>query len=144
MKDEVRVKVEKYGEELLRVFPEAKVKDPAGLCRRLRRLGMRGYRGAEGGCNNVNRLGRVWNTGSRFELGGSMGFEYGDPKREYDKYALPDIEVFEVWEEGERVEDCEGNQLEPGWYWWSCFPGCLPDGEPIGPFETKEEALADA
>lgn len=31
-----------------------------------------------------------------------------------------------------------------GWYWWSCFPGCLPDGEPMGPFATQAEALADA
>jgi hypothetical protein len=31
-----------------------------------------------------------------------------------------------------------------GHYWQSCFPGCLPDSDPIGPFETAEEALADA
>jgi hypothetical protein len=31
-----------------------------------------------------------------------------------------------------------------GWYWWSCFPGCLPDGDPVGPFETEEEAVQDA
>ena len=34
--------------------------------------------------------------------------------------------------------------LEPGWYWWSCFPGCLPDGEPSGPFSNEQEALKDA
>lgn len=33
---------------------------------------------------------------------------------------------------------------QPGWYWWSCFPGCLPDGDPIGPFETEEDAVQDA
>jgi hypothetical protein len=33
---------------------------------------------------------------------------------------------------------------EPGWYWWPCFPGCLPDSDPVGPFDTEEEALADA
>jgi hypothetical protein len=32
----------------------------------------------------------------------------------------------------------------PGWYWQSCFSGCLPDGEPVGPFATEAEALADA
>lgn len=32
----------------------------------------------------------------------------------------------------------------PGWHWWACFPGCLPDGEPMGPFDTEEEAIADA
>jgi hypothetical protein len=30
-----------------------------------------------------------------------------------------------------------------GVYWWSCQPGCLPDGEAIGPFETAEEAEED-
>jgi len=32
----------------------------------------------------------------------------------------------------------------PGWYWQACFPGCLPDGEECGPFETYEEAIKDA
>lgn len=31
-----------------------------------------------------------------------------------------------------------------GWYWWSCFPGCLPDGDPSGPFDTHWDALEDA
>lgn len=31
-----------------------------------------------------------------------------------------------------------------GWYWWSCSPGCLPDGEAVGRFDTTAEALADA
>jgi hypothetical protein len=31
-----------------------------------------------------------------------------------------------------------------GWFWWACFPGCLPDGPPTGPFATYEEALTDA
>lgn len=34
--------------------------------------------------------------------------------------------------------------LDEGWYWWSCQLGCLPDGEPNGPFDTEEEAEADA
>ena len=33
---------------------------------------------------------------------------------------------------------------EEGWFWWACWPGCLPDGEPSGPFETEEEAMKDA
>ena len=37
-----------------------------------------------------------------------------------------------------------GGDLEPGWYWQACFPGCLPDGEPEGPFLTEYAALADA
>jgi hypothetical protein len=31
-----------------------------------------------------------------------------------------------------------------GWYYWFCFPGCMPDSDPIGPFTTEAEALADA
>lgn len=31
-----------------------------------------------------------------------------------------------------------------GWYWWACFPGCLPDSEPFGPFSTEKEAVEDA
>jgi hypothetical protein len=85
---------------------------------------------------------------------------YSDPKRETDAHALPDIEVFhhehakrelcalnaghkaEMY--GECITDDEGDCLGSGWYWWSCFPGCLPDGEASGPFETRELALADA
>jgi hypothetical protein len=34
--------------------------------------------------------------------------------------------------------------LQQGWYWWACFPGCIPDGEPSGPFNTSREAYDDA
>ena len=31
------------------------------------------------------------------------------------------------------------------WFWWPCFPGCLPDSdEPNGPFYSEDEALSDA
>lgn len=45
---------------------------------------------------------------------------------------------------------CDGPAHDPpvpcraGWYYWHCFPGCLPDSEPIGPFDTEGEAMADA
>lgn len=30
-------------------------------------------------------------------------------------------------------------------FWWQpCFPGCLPDSDPVGPFATEAEAFADA
>lgn len=32
----------------------------------------------------------------------------------------------------------------PGYYWWAGFPGCLPDGDPVGPFPTEEAAIQDA
>ena len=27
-------------------------------------------------------------------------------------------------------------RYEPGWYYWYCFPGCLPDSDPTGPFPS--------
>jgi hypothetical protein len=99
---------------------------------------------------------------------------YSNPARESDPHALPDIEVFEltsaeaaaidedlIWEYSHRHEfrlcHMSGRVRESmldamiaeqgitgGWFWWACFPGCLPDGPPIGPFATRAEALADA
>lgn len=67
-----------------------------------------------------------------------MSQHYSDPSREGDPHALPDVEVF--YTKGQSGEW----ELEPGWYWWACFPGCLPDSDPNGPFATEAEALADA
>ncbi|HXN71507.1 MAG TPA: hypothetical protein VN861_03025 [Candidatus Acidoferrales bacterium] len=85
---------------------------------------------------------------------------YSNPKRESDPHSLPDVEVFhhehakrercalnaghkaELY--GECVIDDEGDCRGSGWYWWSCLPGCMPDSEANGPFETYELALADA
>ena len=83
---------------------------------------------------------------------------YLDPSRESDPYALPDAEVFyidkgglhyakqsgDVTAPGSTWFDGEGQPTEPGWFWWSCFPGCLPDGDPVGPFDTEALAIADA
>jgi len=54
------------------------------------------------------------------------------------------FEVF--WHDGDPDADPDTTDqpTEAGWYWWACFPGCLPDGEPIGPFETSREAWEDA
>lgn len=54
---------------------------------------------------------------------------YSDPAREDVDTALPDCEVF---------------QQTDGWYWWPCMPGSIPDGEPVGPFEGKAQAIEDA
>jgi len=42
-----------------------------------------------------------------------------------------------------RSSDYEG-KITDGWYWWPCFPGCLPDGDTEGPFETPQAAFIDA
>lgn len=68
---------------------------------------------------------------------------YSDPTRESDPYALPDVEVFELRPSDYRDPESE-EELRDGWYWWSCFPGCVPDSDPYGPFDTEAEAIADA
>ena len=96
---------------------------------------------------------------------------YSDPSRDDDdKYALPDVEVFqltatEVAEMDEdsihefsrrhefrlasmnrRVRDAmldamvDELGITGGWFYWYCLPGCMPDSEPHGPFDTAEEA----
>jgi hypothetical protein len=86
---------------------------------------------------------------------------YSDPKRASDPHALPDVEVFEVKASasascplcaddeqssytGSENTVAEHKANHVGFYWWACFPGCLPDGDPMGPFATQAEALADA
>ena len=103
-----------------------------------------------------------------------MTQEYSDPEREDDPYALPDIEVFQRTARECALDDedvvCEFMKrrefrlagmnsrdreamidaiideygVRGGWFYWYCLPGCLPDGDPIGPFDSYAEALADA
>lgn len=40
--------------------------------------------------------------------------------------------------------DQEAAESLAGFYYWFCFPGCLPEGDAIGPFETETRAYADA
>ena len=70
-----------------------------------------------------------------------MSREYSDPTRENDPYALSDVEVF--YADDLACEECcdgEGHQTA-GWFYWYCFPGCMPEDGPWGPFDTKEEAI---
>ena len=97
---------------------------------------------------------------------------YSDPERESDPYALPDVEVFQLtaeevveldedlmWEASKKFPLMHMNSRDRqkaidwaveesdaigGWFWWTCLPGCLPDSEPFGPFETEADALEDA
>ena len=68
---------------------------------------------------------------------------FTDPQREHEEHALPNAEVFY---HKKRTGPLESDLYEQdtGWYWWACFPGCLPDGEPSGPFKTAKEAYNDA
>lgn len=80
---------------------------------------------------------------------------YSVPSREEDKYSLPDVEVFYINRPrgfeglayiGEMIvdESMVEYSLDEGWYYWYCLPGCLPDGDPIGPFDTEQLAIDDA
>lgn len=80
-----------------------------------------------------------------------MSQHYSDPRRAEEPTALPDVETFFHDCTG-TVAPCEFNpsedgaefECERGWYYWFCFPGCLPNSEANGPFETETEALEDA
>jgi len=72
---------------------------------------------------------------------------YFDKSRENDSHALPDAEVFYMSDHDILVnkwKDDDGEYMGHGWYYWACFPGCLPDSDPIGPFESEQAALDDA
>lgn len=76
-----------------------------------------------------------------------MSQAYSDPERENDPNALPDVEIFYISEQTALEWAQAENKpvpAEPGWYFWHCFPGCLPDSEAEGPYATEEEALAAA
>lgn len=98
---------------------------------------------------------------------------YSDPSRETDPHALPDVEIFQLTarEVAEMDEDMVREYMRRhefrlasmnsrtreamfnamigeeditgGWFYHFCFPGCLPDSDPFGPFETQAEALAN-
>jgi hypothetical protein len=70
-------------------------------------------------------------------------------KASYHQFRLPESDLsgewfgsFEVfWANKGDLGQAEDGSPEPsGWYWQSCQPGCLPDGDAIGPFDTSEEA----
>jgi hypothetical protein len=97
---------------------------------------------------------------------------YSNPKRAKDPHALPDLEIFWLsaaeqvqqdedlmWEASKQFPLASMNSEERekaiswameksgargGWFWWTCFPGCLPDGPAIGPFKSSKSALRDA
>jgi hypothetical protein len=63
-------------------------------------------------------------------------FEYGS----FEVFHKTAEEIGNEWDSSRIGSD--GPQS--GWYWWACFPGCLPDGDPTGPFETEQAAIDDA
>lgn len=41
-------------------------------------------------------------------------------------------------------DEVEEAPIDSGWFYWYCFGGCMPEGDPIGPFATEAEARAEA
>lgn len=98
---------------------------------------------------------------------------YSDPSRETDTYSLPDCRVYEltsleaaelmeeeIWEamrtprfrlasmNSRAREDLlefivEQYDVQGGWYWDFCVPGCMPESYPHGPFDNPQDAIAD-
>lgn len=91
-----------------------------------------------------------------------MSRHYSDPKRAGETWALTDVEVFEVTAQefltaddstwlAEMLANQMGNddahdtaESLAGWYYWYCFPGCLPDSEPCGPYASETDAVEAA
>lgn len=48
------------------------------------------------------------------------------------------------WQADRLAEEDGDAEALAGFYWWTCLPGCLPDGEASGPFSTAADAAADA
>jgi hypothetical protein len=81
-----------------------------------------------------------------------MTMYYLDPTKESDRWSLPDLEIF--WadslladEDDLRIRfDCKENPIyrPVGFYFWFCYPGCLPDSDAYGPFASEKEALENA
>lgn len=96
---------------------------------------------------------------------------YSDPSRADDKWSLPDVEVFSGYRhecracgaesplfpdyygilrpDAEVCSSCGATgfrclDTKAAWYWWTCLPGCMPDSDAFGPFDTEADALADA
>lgn len=55
------------------------------------------------------------------------------------------VEIFHINEQqcDREIDPFSVGWSGPGWYWWSCSPGCIPDGEAYGPFNTKRECAID-
>lgn len=65
---------------------------------------------------------------------------------------MENLEIFEITDADIEAylndEQLDPGQYEginePGYYYWFCAPGALPDCDPIGPFDTGEEAYDHA
>ena len=87
------------------------------------------------------------------EIGASYGsYElfYMDREALWRAGILEDVQLNEgdvpLWyhlDENDDLRPCDPATYE-GYYWWACYPGCLPDSDLNGPYATLDEAHADA
>lgn len=67
---------------------------------------------------------------------------YSDPSRETEPHALPDVEVFHHPDYYDLNAECKdpNDWHDHGWYYAYGQPGCLWDSDPMGPYDTAQEA----
>jgi hypothetical protein len=58
-----------------------------------------------------------------------------------DDEPLQGVEFFHVPDDYQPESDDPEQPYEDGWYYWYCQPGCLPDSEPVGPYDSEEDAI---
>lgn len=68
-----------------------------------------------------------------------MTMHFYDERRKDDPHYLPTLEVWQV-----NTAALSEATPEEGWWYQFVLPGCLNDTEPMGPFESEEEALEHA
>lgn len=88
---------------------------------------------------------------SFYQFTNEFGERYGSCRIfKMDRFDLQDSDIL-LFEDGEwfSYDYFQGKiYVDPadfeGWYWQAGFPGCLPDGDLMGPFKTESEAMQDA
>ena len=73
-----------------------------------------------------------------------VGDEIVEEVDEYGSFEVLYADRDTVREWNEHNDDPDVRYL-CGWYWWACFPGCLPDSDsPNGPYNTSRQAYRNA
>jgi hypothetical protein len=49
-------------------------------------------------------------------------------------------DIDDTWTDEEKADHAKGFE---GWFYWTCCPGCMPDSDATGPFQTEEAARED-
>jgi hypothetical protein len=60
---------------------------------------------------------------------------YQEQNQYFETFFLSESEC-EKWNENSEFD----SEYEPGYYYWFSMPGCYPDSDAFGPYETEELA----